>query len=229
MPPTYSAKASSIRPYKLTNDQLTAMGRLIRAFAEIEDIVNLRIALLARTSTANVAIFLGRAGLANRLKILKLLSEGEGLQAEELFAQTFDNPAFLDLHSARNTLAHGRLLGLDEAGRITFQVIEPSAIDSDAVHLTAYAYSPELLADLAQRAEGLIPQMETDFGLTALRETRRAQALGPHSKAQPTGQRGSALARQRRASQESARQEKRAKQEAQRQDPKNRKKGDKGE
>lgn len=77
-------------------------------------------------------------------------------------------------------------------------------------------------ADMAHTAEDVIPQMEAAFGLTALRETRRAREIAPHNKALPKEMQGSELARQRRASQASDKGAKTARKEAQRRDPKNR-------
>lgn len=224
MPVTYSDKSTSIRPYALSDEQHAAIGRLVRACAEIEDIINLRLAKLAQVPEGIVLVFLGRTSITNRLKILKLVSEGNGPQAEELFAQAFDNPDWRDIQEMRNTVAHGRLLGLTEDGNIAFSVVEPMGIDNVRVHMTVNAYNPEAFGILAHMAEDVIPQMEAAFGLKALREKRRQPTLAPHNMALPPEQRGSALARQRRASQASDKAAKNVRKDAQKRDPKNRKK-----
>jgi hypothetical protein len=221
---TYSDRGSSIRPYKLTDDQHAAIGRIIRACAEIEDIINLRLADLTGVLEGVVLVFLGRASITKRLQILKFVSEGKGIEAEDLHAQAFDNPHFRELQEMRNTVAHGRLLGLTDDGNIAFSVVETQGIDSKKVWMTAHSYGPDSFAILASQAEDIIPQMEAAFGLTSLREKRRATTLAPHSMASPPEQRGSALARQRRASQESDKKAKNARKNAQRGGPKNREK-----
>ncbi len=226
MPTAYSDKGSSIRPYKLTDSDHVGIGRLIRACAEIENIINLRLASLAGVPEGVVLVFLGRMSVTKRLQILKFLSEGRGIEAEELHAQAFDNPNFRELQEMRNVVAHGSLLGMTEASEIAFSVAEAQGIDGNKVYMTVHAYSPGAFAELADIAENIIPQMESAFGLTASRQKHRAPTLSPHSMAAPPEQRGSALSRQRRASQERDRELKKAKKDAQRNDPKNRKKGE---
>lgn len=224
MPVTYSDKTSSIKPYALTDGQHAAIGRLIRACAEIEDIINLRLALLTGSPEGVVLLFLGRTSITKRLQILKLVSEGKGIEAQRLFAEAFDNPDFREIQDMRNTVAHGHLLGLTDDGNIAFSVVEPQGIDSQKIHMTAHCYNPDAFAILAHMAEDIIPQMEAAFGLTALREKRRATTLAPHNKALPKVQQGSALSRQRRASQESGKKAKTDRKDAQRRDPNNREK-----
>src|SRR4051812_29490692 len=105
MPPIYSDKSSTITPCSLSDDQLSAIGRLIRAFAEIEDIINLRLAALTGVPEGIVLVFLGRTSVTKKLQILKFVSEGKGVEAETLFAQAFGNPHFRDLQDMRNTVA----------------------------------------------------------------------------------------------------------------------------
>lgn len=226
MPTTYSAKSSSLAPYTLTEAQHAAIGRMIRACAEIEDIINLRLAHLADITEGMVLVFLGRSSITKRLAILQLISQAKGVLAEKLFAEAFDNPDFRDLQECRNAVAHGNLLGVDEDGNIAFGVVELQGIDSQKVHMTAHCFHPDSFEILASMAEGVIPQMERAFGLTALRQKRREKVLAPHSKTLPKEQRGSALSRQRRASQASEKKAKTARKNAQRRASKDQDKGE---
>jgi hypothetical protein len=223
MPIAYSSKSSSIRPYALTDEQHAAIGRLVRACAEIEDIINLRLASLAGVLEGIVLVFLGRTAITRRLELLKLISEGKGETAIGLFKQAFDNDDFRDIFGVRNTVAHGRLMGVTDENRIAFSVCETQGIDSVKVHMTVNTYNHEAFAILAAMAEDVIPQMEAAFGLTALREKRRGPTIAPHNKTLPKGQRKASPGRQPQASQNLAREAKKAGKEAQRRDPKNRK------
>src|SRR5688572_5544958 len=111
MPTTYSPKGTSIRPYELTAEQHAAIGRLVRACAEIEDIINLRLYDLADIIEGVGMVFLGRTSVVKRLELLRLLSQGRGSDAYDLYKQAFDNTDYRDLVSMRNTVAHGYLLG----------------------------------------------------------------------------------------------------------------------
>src|SRR5688572_18270248 len=110
MPPLYSAKGSTIKPYQLTNDELAAIGRVIRACAEIEDIINLYLYKLADIPEGSGMLLLGRMAVANRIKLLGLFAQGHGAEPKRLFKEAFDNGDFRDLIKMRNTVAHGFLL-----------------------------------------------------------------------------------------------------------------------
>jgi len=223
MPVQYASKSTSLRPYSLTDEQHASIGRLIRACAEIEDIINLRLADLVGVQEGVVLVFLGRTPITRRLEILKLASQGKGEAAIDLFNQAFDNDNFRDIFGVRNSVAHGRLMGLTDDDLIAFSVCETQGIDSAKVHMTVNCYNQDAFAILADMAENVIPQMEAAFGLTALREKRRGPTLSPHNKTLPKAQRRATPGRLPQAFQESARQAKRDRKEAQRRDPKNRK------
>jgi hypothetical protein len=224
MPPLYSPEGTSIAPYTLTDAQHAAIGRLIRACAEMEDIINLRLAQLADTSEGITVLFLGRTGLASRLQLLKRLSDGKGDEAIELHRQAFENEDFANLVEMRNTVAHGRLLGVTAENRVAFVVHEIQGIDSQRLHMTVHAYEHDAFAIVASLAEYVLPQIEVLFELRSLREKRRAQDLAPHNKSQPKARRPRSPAHQPQASQELARQAKLDRKAAQRAQEKNRKK-----
>lgn len=216
MPVTYSPKGSSIRPYALTDAQHAAIGRLIRACAEIEDIINLRLADLTGVTEGIVLVFLGRASISKRLEILRIASQAKGERAVDLHNQAFDNENFREVFGVRNTVAHGRLMGLTDDDHVAFSVCEMQGIDSNTVHMTVSAYNHEAFAIMAHRAEDVIPQMEAVFGLTSLRETRRGPTIDPHNKTRPKAQRKAVPGHQPQAFQERARQAKADAKDAQR-------------
>lgn len=187
MPTTYSPKGSSIKPYSLTEDDHRGIGRLVRACAEIEDIINLYLCQLADIPEGMAILLLGRLPTSARLKLIEALATANGDKHRQLYREAFDNDHYRAIVKCRNTVAHGQLLGLTDAGEIAFQTHETQGIDDIKLYTTVVAFIPGTFSGLADKAEAIIPQMEEEFGLKALRETRRTPTLSPHTKSQGKG------------------------------------------
>jgi hypothetical protein len=184
---TYAPIGSELKPYKLTQKELRDIGRLIRACAEIEDIISLYLFKLANLPEGAGAVLMGRTPASARLKVLETFSLSKGGEALDLYRQAFDNDNYRAITRCRNTVAHGLLLGLTERKEIAFQVQELQGVDGHEAIVSVNAYSREAFGIMADQAEQIIPQMEHVFGLATLREKRRSQALDPHMKAQGKG------------------------------------------
>lgn len=182
----YSKSGSAIQPYTLTDDVLLGMGRLLRAFAEIEDIITLHLCSVASISEAQAVLLLGRLGMSKKLTMAYTFAAARGGNNKALLDGCFDNDEYKLCLKARNVAAHGLLLGLTEEGRIAFRTVETTSASSDAVGLEAISFEPEAFEIYAGMAENAIPQIEDLLGVRALREERRLRDLGGHPKAQPT-------------------------------------------
>lgn len=182
MPLESSSTSSKLQPCKLTDDQLLAIGRLIRACAEIEDLINLYLCRIADISEAHAIILLGRISGASRLKLAETFAVTRGEAVAAQHKACFGDQRFSDITRCRNTVAHGILLGKTENGEIAFQIHEPQA-DEGRVIQTVDAYSPDAFKVLADRAEHLIPQFVDILMLGPSLQTRQSQALGPHRRA----------------------------------------------
>jgi hypothetical protein len=193
MPALYSPKGSQIKPYKLTGKQLTGIGRMVRACAEIDDIINLQIYKLSNVTEGVGIVLLGRTPTSARLKLLHTLSRAHSPEESELYKAAFDNDHYRDLVKCRNTVAHGQLLGLTDDGEIAFQVADNQGVEGGKIRMTVNAYGKCDFENLARMAEGIIPQLEAAFALRTLREKRRSPTLVPHMKAQGRGKRKAAL------------------------------------
>lgn len=179
-----SLKGSKLSPYTLSDDQLLAIGRLIRACAEIEDIINLYLCDLADIGLGQAIILLGRMSASSKLKIAETLASIEGGDASAIHKECFDNDHYFDIVRCRNTVTHGILLGKDEAGLIAFQVQETLGVEGTKIMLGVNAYDERAFKAFADQAEDVIPQLEARLKLQPSREKRRTQALDPHPKAQ---------------------------------------------
>jgi hypothetical protein len=193
---TYAPVGTDLKPYKLTQKELRDIGRLIRACAEIEDIISLYLFKLANLPEGAGSVLLGRTPSSARLKVLEAFALSKGGEAVDLFRQAFDNESYRAVVKCRNTVAHGVLLGLTDLKQIAFQVQELQGIDGNEALISVNAYARSTFGNLADQAEKIIPHMEEAFELATLRETRRSQALVPHLKARGKGTQKAGRARQ---------------------------------
>lgn len=185
----YASTPSSVKPYSLTDDELLDIGRLVRACAEIDDIINLQLYNLADITEGAGIILLGRMPTSARLKLVEAFATSKGPEQVELYRQAFDNDNYRAIIRCRNTVAHGSLMGVTDNDLVAFQVQETQEVGDNKVITTVNAYSHDAFRQFARQAENIIPQMEKAFGLEASREKRRGPTLSPHSKSQQKGQR----------------------------------------
>ena len=62
----FSSSPSSIKPYRITNPTYNAMGRVVRAIAEIEDILTLHLCALADITEGHAMMLLGAIHLSKK-------------------------------------------------------------------------------------------------------------------------------------------------------------------
>src|SRR4051812_5383110 len=88
---TYASEPSELRPYVLTDDELRGLGRLIRACAEIEDIIDLYLYRLADISEGAGKLLLGRVPASARLNMIEAFAKSHGPEPLKLYRLVFDN------------------------------------------------------------------------------------------------------------------------------------------
>lgn len=184
----YSKTGSVVTPCVLSDEVLLAMGRLIRAFAEIEDIINLHMCQTGEISEGQAFILLGRTGISQKLNFAHVFANALGGPAKKVTDECFDNDAFREMLMCRNVVAHGVLLGITDRGHIAFRTsnyFEPD-LTTNKVGLEVITFTPRSFAQFADMAELAIQQIEGPLKVKEPREARRAQALENHPKAQPT-------------------------------------------
>lgn len=186
MAKTYSAIETSVKPVRLSDSTLIAIGRIVRACAEIEDLVDLFIAKLAETSEAKVWILLGRTAVTRKLEIAEQLASTRPDAALEVHKAAFDHHYYA-LIECRNAVAHGTLLGEDSGGMLHFLSASNLKPVGGRIARTVWGYTPEALTESADYAESLIPHLENLLDVKGLREARLPQLLSPHRKAQGKG------------------------------------------
>lgn len=180
----YSKTGTSITPHKLDDAALLAIGKLIRACAELEDLVSLALCELAEINESQSLILLGKMAVSKKLSLA--ITFANNPEDTEIIKSCFDNEHYNSIIRCRNAVAHGLFLGLTDQGSMAFRVTELLGAKDGKVSLLVHSYSQKDLDGFAAMAEGAVPQIEALLKLQTLRETRRQRGLLPHRKAQPT-------------------------------------------
>ena len=181
----FSSSTSSLKPRRISNATYNAMGRVVRAFAEIEDILTLHLCELSNISEGQVMILLGKTPLSKKLEIARQFADARGTPARELFDCWFGTKGFQAALACRNVVAHGVFLGQTETGHLAFRTMKSLNADETSVSVEVVCYDNKSFLEVASSAELAIPSLEKGLQLQASREIRRGQSLDPHSKAQP--------------------------------------------
>ena len=184
MPKIYPSAPPNLKAVPIDEGTLTEIGRLVRVFAEIEDIVTLFICTLAEISESKAAVILGKTAITRRLEMAEYLASLRDDKAIDAYRSIF-NTSFRDCLDCRNAVTHGTYVGQDENGYYTFLTETRIKPESDSTRIVAIAYAPAAIAGYAQSLEKFIPEMESVLQLESLRQTRFQPDLQPHPKAQP--------------------------------------------
>jgi hypothetical protein len=158
-----------------------SIGRLVRAFAEIEDLINLFISRLANISESKTIVLLGRTPISRKLEIAMYLATMAGPNSVTLHKFIFDS-SFLECQKCRNAVAHGILLGKTEDNRFAFLTAETLEPTGSSAIQTVISFKKKDIAVYARHAEQAVPQIEKLLQLSPLREKRLQQPLEPHRK-----------------------------------------------
>jgi hypothetical protein len=171
-----------IRDGKITPEDMTAIGRIIRGFAEIEDLLTHYISLLTTIKISALVVMLGDSGLSRKMQILlglsKLVDPAHANAISKIFNTTFN-----DAQQLRNCLAHGSFMGVDEHNRYAFitkkKLEDP--VEGSAIMIVKLYSSSELqrAADLIERN---VEAFESGAKLAPSRKMLRKGILTDHPK-----------------------------------------------
>lgn len=166
----------------IDEQSMNSIGRIIRSFAEIEDILTCFILSMARVQEAEGMLLLGRSAFRMKLDIGKKLALMHGQGAPAVF-DSFFGGGFGSLLQCRNTLAHGVYLGRSSLGTYCFLTSDLMTPDETTAGSRVHSYKPEALRDLADQLELIIPKMEEQLNVAPLRQTRAGAMLHPDKRA----------------------------------------------
>ena len=142
---TYPPRSSGITAGTLDHTTLLAVGRLVRACAELDDIVLLHLCVISGRPEAEVRTWL--RGTTDRLDTAKAAARKLGM------AFVFGDESLLgEAIECRNTVAHGVFLGTDDDGKLAFLMdrLDPSTLAQEV-----RSYAPADILQMADQAEWL--------------------------------------------------------------------------
>jgi hypothetical protein len=178
---SYSAEPATLKPAILSDAALLAIGRLVRATAEIEDMILLFICGLANITETQAFIMVGRTPVSRLVEIAGQLASIRPDAALKAHKLAF-NDTYNDVVNCRNSVAHGSLLGEDENGRFYFQSSNQLPPVDLQIRRLVHSYSEDEIIRCGLIAEQLLPRLEQLLQVSDLREERLQQAMQPHPK-----------------------------------------------
>lgn len=186
MQTVFSSTGTTLQHFDLTAEMHESIGRVVRAFAEIDSLLMMHISQMSRSSMKTVAVMLDRASLGKKIEIALMLADEIGGECAKATREAFDSDAMRDCRAFRNTVAHGQLLGLSETGTVVFLMDKLiTERENSRIGAQAEGYDPSIFPTFARLSEAIPAVLVKTLRLGAQVEERRRQALYPHPKSQP--------------------------------------------
>lgn len=185
MAKSYPKETVTPKPCVIDDETLKHIGKLIRACAEIEDVITQHIRNIARLDEWRVSVILGQMAISSKIRLARKFEGVWDASLKEMHQKQF-NDDFLEILDVRNCLAHGSLLGWsDEEGYHFLTDKEPHANGEENQFRITVAFKPDVIAKVADIAERVIPQLEKNLRVEELRKRRHGRPLEPHKNAHP--------------------------------------------
>ena len=184
MTDVYSPKETKLTPAIIPQDALIAIARLVRAFAEIDDLINLYICCLAQITEGQAVVLLGRTPASTKLNTALYLGKMTSKKLTQIHNNTF-NAGYRSCRKCRNAVAHGVFLGETDEGRLAFLTSETTEPTNESAIQIVISYNVEAITEFADLAEASIPIIIKRLQLGPLRDRRLGRPLQPHRKGLP--------------------------------------------
>lgn len=181
MPRSYAHEPSNIQPFTPSDEIYAAIGKIIRGFAEIEDILNLFIATVSGISESQASVLLGRTNIRTRISAAETLSSMRDDAALSVFKNAFGS-GFSDLLDMRNAVAHGTLLGINAEGIICFKVGINLPPEGGQARSLVMGFTGKQLIAQGNAMAGYITLLESNLQLQKERRARFQSPLLAHPK-----------------------------------------------
>ncbi|WP_156950399.1 hypothetical protein [Hyphomonas oceanitis] len=165
----------------MTDDLYLAIGKIVRAVAEIDDILTLAISQLITVSESKTAVLLGRMQISRKIAVARMLAKMHDPDVSEIFTKVFEQP-FSDIIDLRNALAHGTLLGVTEGGDLYFESPEIERTEGEAVVARARGWPISSILGWASQMDAYIQFFETGLQVQELRQGPSRREMQGHPK-----------------------------------------------
>lgn len=151
-------------------------GAIVRAFSEIENLINLRASRLLGLDYSDTIVVLGRAALRAKVDLIRTLAQKESAFESELHDQIFA-AEWRYLVGVRNALAHGVLLGKCENGLFHFLTPNSYVHDVGSVDLECISLAEDQVAHMPAALSIIAEAMKKSFRLQPLLNKQREGRL----------------------------------------------------
>lgn len=183
MPKSYAHEPTEFVPGEIDDKVMLSIGKLIRAFAEIEDRIFVYLCLLAEVSETRGVVLFGSVPLQKKLEMAEYLAQTTGQKITDIHRAVF-NDTFKEALSLRNTVAHATFLGVEpKEGRLVFLTNKTSAPEAGSARLTVEGWLPENIIRFAESSGQFLESIEHHLMLKPSLEKRRSTTLQAHPKA----------------------------------------------
>lgn len=185
----YGGEGGSPSPKPLSNEAHALIGRCIRAWAEFETLVSLRIFKLTGIREDLGIRLLGTSPIRAKIDMLEDL---EKISEDAVVINEEEKTNISLLLKARNALAHGQYIGTakgkvpgrDIEDRYCFLTIAVAGPHDGKIAREVISLAEQDIQKLAEESEFLISHFGPKWKLEAFLEERRKRPLRPHRKSQ---------------------------------------------
>lgn len=166
----------------ISDELLICIAKIIRCFAEMEDILTLHLAKMSRIDEVALSVLLSGPSFLAKKDMAVMISKTIGGECEAATKKWFSNDAIETIRIARNTLAHGVYIGLIE-GNPSFREMRNEGVDDGTILNRVSTYKVSKLQGMATYMESSLPVMEEELHVAQWRLDRRSESPEAHPKA----------------------------------------------
>jgi len=185
MPSVPVTDSEKLVPGGLSDEALLAIGRLIRAFADLEEYLNYFIELLLEISPTDATVVLSRVAISRKLEMARMLSTKQSEEDSRVFKGIFEHDMFKEIYKCRNAVAHGTLLGLHRNGDYAF-LTDRSDSQENTLLRYVYSISTESITSYATIAQQSFEKLVRANRLESWLKRYSQPTVGPHPRARQT-------------------------------------------
>ena len=168
---------------ELTDGALLAIGRIVRACAEWEDMLKLYIFDLAGVSQSVGVVMLGRTPFSTLTTMAQYLSKMAGEDSLKSYKFVFES-SLKNAIACRNAVCHGVFLGIDQSGHYGFLTTKTAEPENGVSVQLVENYSEQTLAAIADAITSSLPVIERELNVGPSRQKRFGRSLQHHRKGQ---------------------------------------------
>lgn len=185
----YKATPTNLKPYALNNEDLISIGRVVRAWATVEDAATRWIWFVTQMDPVHLLLMLGRMTVSGRIKLAAELAKSKPGRTSDLHKAMFDNEDFHKIAKFRNAVTHGIILGKNEDDEVAFRSQDISATGLNELALSVFCWKAEDFPSYADTAERLANAITQTRWYQQSNSVFLTPSLAPHPKAQAKGKR----------------------------------------